>query len=79
VNLVYGEILSVFSGPEPRLGKIRVGKAIKKNSVDLLTDPQPGDKVLICEGVAIGKVDESVAKETTYVPSHTRETHRNQR
>ena len=72
MNLVYGEILSVFSGPEPRLGKIRVGNAIKTISVDLLTDPQPGDKVLVCEGVAIGKVDESVAMETTHVSGHTR-------
>ena len=74
MNLVYAEILSVSSGPEPRLGKIRVGKAMKIVSVDLLTDLQPGDKVLVCEGVAIGKVDESVAKETTYVPGHTRKT-----
>jgi hydrogenase maturation factor len=79
VNLIYGEILSVFSGPEPRLGKIRVGKAIKIISVDLLTDLQPGDKVLVCEGVAIGKVDESVPKEITYVPGHPRKTNRNQR
>ena len=64
MNLVYGEILSVFSEQESRLGKIRVGKAAKIISVDLLTDPKPGDKVLVCEGVAIGKVDESVVKET---------------
>jgi len=63
MNLIYGEIVDVFPGPEPRLGKIRVGGAVKIVSVDLLTDPIPGDKVLICEGVAIGKVDESAPKE----------------
>ncbi len=29
MNLVHGESLSLFSGPEPRLGKIRVGQAKK--------------------------------------------------
>ena len=62
MNLIYGEIVDVFSGPEPRLGKIRVGGAVKIVSVDLLKDPAPGDQVLICEGVAIGKVDKSTPK-----------------
>lgn len=72
MNLVYAEILNLISSPEARSAKVRAGKAIKIISVDLLTDPQPGDKVLVCEGVAIGKVDESVATETIYVPGHTR-------
>jgi hydrogenase maturation factor len=72
MNLIYGEIVDVLPGPEPRLGKIRVSGAIKIISLGLLTDPAPGDRVLICEGVAIGKVDASVPKENAYVPGHTR-------
>ena len=72
MTLIYGEIVDVFSGPEPCLGKIRVSGAVKIVSLDLLTDPAPGDRVLVCEGVAIGKVDESLPKEVAYVPGHTR-------
>ena len=72
MNLIYGEIVDVFSGPEPRLGKIRVGGAVKTVSLDLLTDPAPGDRVLVCDGMAIGKVDAPIPKETAYVSGHTR-------
>ena len=72
MNLIYGEIVDVCPGPEPRLGRIRVGGAVRIVSLDLLTDPAPGDNVLVCEGVAIGKVDGSIPKETTYVPGHSR-------
>ena len=72
MNLIYGEILDVFSGAEPRLGKIRVRGAVRTISLDLLTNPAPGDTVLVCEGVAIGKVDGPISKEATYVSGHTR-------
>ncbi len=72
MNLLYGEIVDVLPGPEPRSGKIRVRGAVKIISVYLLTDPRPGDRVLICEGVAIGKIDESIARENSHVPRHTR-------
>jgi hydrogenase maturation factor len=72
MNLIYGEIVDVPAGPGPRLGKIRVGGAVRIISLDLLTDPAPGDKVLTCEGAALGKVEGPVATETAYVPGHTR-------
>ncbi len=72
MNLVYGEIVDVLPGPELRSGKIRVRGAVKIISVDLLTDPRPGDRVLVCQGVAIGKIDEPAAPENSYVPGHTR-------
>ncbi len=46
--------------------------ALKIVSRDLLTDPTPGDKVLVCEGVAIGRIAETTPKEITYVPGHPR-------
>ena len=72
MNLIYGEILDLSSGPGPRLGKIRVGGAMKLVPVDLLTDPAPGDRVLICEGVALAKVVPSAPKENAYVSGHPR-------
>jgi hydrogenase maturation factor len=64
VNLVYGEIVDVFSGLEGQLGKVRVGGAVKIISLDLLTDPEPGARVLVCDGIALGKVDDTASKET---------------
>ena len=72
MNLIYAEIVEVLSGPEPRLGKIRVSGAVQIVSLDLLTDPLPGDRVLLCDGVAIGKVQEPATKETGYVSGHPR-------
>ena len=72
MNLVYGVVVDVFSGPEPRLGKIRIKGALRTISLDLLTDPVPGDKVLVCDGVAISKVDGPIPKETSHVPGHPR-------
>jgi hydrogenase maturation factor len=72
VNLIYGEIVEVFPGPEPRRGKIRIGGAMRIISLDLLTAPLPGDKVLVCDGVALGKVDDDAFKENDYVSGHTR-------
>ena len=72
MNLMYGEIIDVFSGPEPRLGKVRIRGVIKTISLDLLTNPVPGDKVLVCDGVAIGKVEGPITKEADYVSGHPR-------
>ena len=72
MNLIYAEIVQVLSGTETRSGKIRVGGAAKIISLDLLTDPLPGATVLVCDGVAIGKVEEPAKKETGYVSGHPR-------
>ncbi len=72
MNLVYGEIVDIFPGPEPFLGKVRVGGAVKTISLDLLTNPSRGDNVLICEGMAISKVVLPAVKEKAYVSGHTR-------
>jgi hydrogenase maturation factor len=75
VNLVYGEIVEVFSDEGVLSGRVRVHGAIKKIPLGLLTDATQGDRVLICDGVAISKVADSGEKETKHVSGHTRETH----
>jgi hydrogenase maturation factor len=72
MNLVYGEIVGIFFEGECLMGKIRMGGALKKVSLDLLTDPAVGDTVLLCEGVALGKVEQPISTEAVYVPGHTR-------
>ena len=58
MNLVYGEVVEVFTEDGMKFGKIRVGGALKEITLELLTDVARGDRVLICDGVAISKVDE---------------------
>lgn len=63
MNLAYGEIVEILFVDEPQTAKVRVAGALKIISIGLLTDPRPGDKVLLCDGVAIGKVDQPTTKE----------------
>ncbi|MBA2586900.1 MAG: HypC/HybG/HupF family hydrogenase formation chaperone [Chthoniobacterales bacterium] len=64
MNLVYGEIVEVLVEDDMRMGRIRVSGAVKKVPLDLLTDAECGDTVLLCDGVAISTVrpGESVEK-----------------
>ncbi len=39
-----------------KFGKIRVAGALKKVPLELLTDVEPGDTILVCDGVGISKV-----------------------
>ncbi|MEO8045481.1 MAG: HypC/HybG/HupF family hydrogenase formation chaperone [Spartobacteria bacterium] len=63
MNLVYGEILEVLTEDGMPVGKIRVHGATKKIPIGLLTDAAQGDRVLICDGVAISKVDQNSERE----------------
>jgi len=72
MNLVYGEIGEVFVEDGMRMGRIRVGGAIKKVSLELLTDAERGDTVLLADGVAISEVRSGEAKEENDVPGNSR-------
>jgi hydrogenase maturation factor len=63
MNLVYGEIAEVFVEDGMRMGRIRIGGALKKVPLDLLTNAQAGDTVLLCDGVAISTVEEMTKPE----------------
>lgn len=58
MNLLYGEVVEILTEDGMKFGKIRVGGAVKKIPLELLTNVVRGDRVLICDGVAISKVDE---------------------
>jgi hydrogenase maturation factor len=56
MNLVYAEVIELFEEEGMRFGRIRVGGAIKKVPLDLVTQIATGDRVLVCDGVAISKI-----------------------
>jgi len=56
MNLVYGEILKITSENGMNLGMIRIGGVLKKAPLNLLANPGVGDRVLLCDGIPIGKV-----------------------
>ncbi len=68
VNLIYGEVVEILTEEGMRVGKIRVAGAVKKVPLELLTDVVCGDKVLMCDGVAISRVKEGADTEKKYVP-----------
>jgi hydrogenase maturation factor len=55
MNLLYGLIVEIASEDGMRVGKIRVAGAFKKVSLELLGDAQIGDRVLVCDGIALSK------------------------
>jgi hydrogenase maturation factor len=58
MNLIYGEVIEVFSHDAMRMGKVKLGGAMKKVCLDLLTEVRRGDTILVCDGVALSKVDD---------------------
>jgi hydrogenase maturation factor len=56
MNLVYGEVVEILSEDGMKFGRIRVGGALKKVPLELLTDVEPGDTILVCDGVGISKL-----------------------
>ena len=55
MNLLYGQIVEIVSEDGMRMGKIRVAGAFKKVSLELLGEPQIGDRVLVCDGIALSQ------------------------
>ena len=59
MNLIYGEIVDVEVEDGMRFGNVTVSGAMKKVSLDLVQDVTKGDKVLLCDSVAIAKSNDS--------------------
>jgi hydrogenase maturation factor len=72
MNLVYGQIVEILDEDGMRFGKVRVAGAMKKVPLDLLTNVVCGDKVLLCDGVAISRVAAAAGTEKHHVSSDTR-------
>jgi hydrogenase maturation factor len=72
MNLLYAEVSQIFVEDGLRMGKIRVGGALKTVALELLADAAPGDTILLCDGVAISKVAKEPRKESNHVPGNPR-------
>ena len=72
MNLVYGKIVEVFREDGLRRGKVRVGGAFKIVTLDLVAEADNGDEVLLCDGIAIGKVRDAAEPSETHVPCDPR-------
>ena len=75
MNLVYGEIVAISAEGEMRVGKIRIGGAIKKAFLDLVTAADIGDSILLCDGVAIAMVEKNRETEKNYVSGDSGKAH----
>jgi hydrogenase maturation factor len=53
------------------MGKICLGGAVKNVPLDLLPDAECGDRLLVCDGVAIARVAAANTLEDKYVSSDT--------
>ncbi len=58
MNLWFGEIITIYSENGLCFGKVRVRGAVKVVSLDLITNATLGEMVLVCDGVAINRVDD---------------------
>jgi hydrogenase maturation factor len=57
MNLLYGQIVEIASEDGMRVGKIGVSGAFRTVSLELLGAAQIGDRVLVCDGIAISQDD----------------------
>jgi hydrogenase maturation factor len=61
MNLIYGEVVGLNERDSMKMARIKIACAIKEVSIGLLTGVRIGDRVLLCDGVAIARVDEQTS------------------
>ena len=61
MNLIYGEVVGLNEHDPMKMARIKIAGAIKEVSIGLLTGVRIGDRVLLCDGVAIARVDEETS------------------
>jgi hydrogenase maturation factor len=70
VNLLIGEILDVVRENGMQQGTIQIGGVRKKVVLEFISNPSRGDRVLLCDGVALSRVEPQ--PESDHVPGHSR-------
>lgn len=61
MNLIYGDVVGLNERDPMKMARIKIAGAIKEVSIGLLTGVRIGDRVLLCDGVAIARVDEQTS------------------
>ncbi len=51
-----GEVVEILQEEGERRARVRVGGALVKVNVELLPEVKEGDKIILCAGVALGKL-----------------------
>jgi hydrogenase maturation factor len=59
MNLNYATVVEIFPENGLNMARVKIGAAIQKAPLELLTGVECGDTVLLCDGVAISKVEEA--------------------
>ena len=70
MNLTYAQVIELFTDNGIKMARVRVGAAIQKVPLELLTQIKCGDTVLVCDGVAIARREDG-----TDVSRHSGKTH----
>jgi len=58
MNLLYAEVVDLLTEREMKIARVRIAGALRQVPIDLVSDVRRGDRVLLCDGVAIAKVEE---------------------
>jgi hydrogenase maturation factor len=61
MKLIYGEVVGLNERDPMKMARIKISGAITEASIGLLTGVRIGDRVLLCDGVAIARVDEGTS------------------
>jgi hydrogenase maturation factor len=56
MNLFYADIMRVFIEDNQRMGKIKVNGVLKNIPLMLVPDANDGDRILVCDHVAVSKM-----------------------
>jgi hydrogenase maturation factor len=57
MNLIYAQVVEVYPEAGEPMGKVNVWGVLRAVPLRLVPEARPGDTVLVCDGVAIGKVN----------------------
>lgn len=56
MNLLYAKVVDLVTEREMKMARVQIAGALRQVPIDLVSDVRRGDRVLLCDGVAIAKV-----------------------
>jgi hydrogenase maturation factor len=65
MNLIYAQVVELYSEDKALMGKVSHWGVLRAVPLHLVPEAQPGDTVLVCDGVAIGKVNNEVVAQAS--------------
>ncbi len=57
MNLIYAHVMEIYAVEGASMGKVSFWGVSRAVSLQLVPEARPGDTVLVCDGVAIAKVN----------------------